>query len=174
MAYDGLAPPYLQLPWLRDYLVTPVLIKTEIRNDYVGDYTAYVFSDGHVETDPVGRPSFKEDAQRQLLGERAVADSPRFLKVARAAEAQGERPALQADNRHASNTRVVAPAFHDSLAGLAAVTSTLTASPAYRAAVIGSVDLGGLVVGARAGKRPEYGGVITTDDLALVPPTGLR
>lgn len=171
---DGLAPPYEQLPWLRDYLVAPVLIKTETRNDYEGEYTAYVFSDGHVETSPPDRPRFKEDAQRRLLADRAVADSPGFLKLARGAEAQGARPALQADNRHASNTRVMAPAFHDTLAGLAAVTATFETSPAYREAVVGSIDLGGLVVGERAGKRPEYGGMIAVDDLAIEPPTGLR
>lgn len=171
---DGLAPPYSQFPWLRDYLVIPTLIKTETRNDYEGDYKAYVYSDGHVETDPPGRPLFKEDAQRRQLAQRAVADAPRFLKTARAAEAQSERPHLQAENRHAANTRVSEPAFHDSLAGLAAVTATFTSSPIYRRAVISQADLGGVVVGPRAGKRPEYGGVIEVDALAMNQPTGLR
>lgn len=171
---DGLAPPYSQVPWSRDYRVTPILVKTETRNDYEGDYKAYVYSDGHVETDPPGRPLFKEDAQRTLLAQHAVADSPRFLKIARAAEAQSERPHLQADNRHASNTRVMAPAFHDSLAGLAAVTATFTASPTYRAAVVSQIDLGGRVVGTRAGKRPEYGGEIAVDQHEMNQPTGLR
>ena len=171
---DGLAPPYSQFPWLRDYLIVPVLVKTETRNDYEGDYKAYLYSDGHIETDPPGRPLFKEDAQRRLLGQRAVADAPRFLKTARASEAQAERPHLQADNRHAANARVMAPAFHDSLAGLSAVTSTFTASPLYRAAVVGQVDLGGVVVGDRADQRPEYGGHIAIDSLEVNQPTGLR
>lgn len=171
---DGLAPPYSQSPWLRDYLIPPVLIKTETRNDYLGAYTAYVYSDNHVETDPPARPRFKEDAQRQLLGQQAVANAPAFLKIARGAESQPARPALQADGRHASNTRVVAPAFADSLAGMSAVTATFTASKVYRQSVVSQIDLGGVVVGGRAGLRPEYGRPITVDSLEIIQPTGLR
>lgn len=171
---DGLAPPYSQFPWLRDYLVIPVLVKTETRNDYEGDYTAYLYSDGHIETAPVGRPLFKEDAQRRQLAQQAVADAPRFLKIARGSEAQSARPHLQADNRHAANTRVGAPAFHDSIAGLSAVTSTFTASSTYRVAVVSQIDLGGIVVGPRAGKRPEYGGLVEIDEVEMNQPTGLR
>ncbi|MFA6132476.1 MAG: hypothetical protein WC869_00515 [Phycisphaerae bacterium] len=171
---DGLAPPYDQFPWLHDYLVDPVLIKTEIRNDYIGQFTAYVYSDNHVETDPPGRPLFKEDAQRQLLGQKAVANAPAFLKIARGAESQPDRPALQADGRHASNTRVMAPAFADSIAGLSAVTATFTSSKTYRESLVSQVDLGGVVVGDRAGTRPEFGGEIQIDELELNQPTGLR
>jgi hypothetical protein len=171
---DGLAPPYGQFPWLRDYHVAPVLIKTEIRNDYIGDYTAYIYSDNHVETDPVGRPKFKEDAQRVLLAQQAVANAPAFLKIARGSEAQPDRPALQADARHASNARVMAPAFHDSLEGLSAVTATFASSLAYRKALVSQVDLGGKVVGDRAGVRPEYGLDLVVDPLAINQPTGMR
>lgn len=174
MTADGLSPPYGQAPWIRDYTVLPVLVQTGIRTDYEGNYKAYVYSDGHVETDPPGRPLFKEDAQRRLLAQKAVADAPAFLKIARAAEAQAARPQLQADNRHAANTRVMAPAFHDSLAGLSAATDTFASSPTYRASVINQIDLGGVVVGDRAGQRPEYGGVITLDELELAQPSGLR
>lgn len=170
----GLTPPHGQIPWVRDYTVPPVVVKTEIRDDYEGSYTAYIYSDGHVETSPAGRPTFKEDAQRKLLAQRAIADAPRFLKIARGSEAQSERPQLQADNRRAANTRVVAPAFHDTLAGQAAVTATLAASPAYRRSLVNSIDLGGKVVGPRAGKRPEYGGDLMVDDNGVNPPTGLR
>jgi hypothetical protein len=171
---DGLAPPYSQFPWLRDYLIPPVLIKTETRNDYIGAYTAYVYSDNHVETDPPARPKFKEDAQRQLLAQQAVANAPKFLKIARAAEAQPDRPALQADGRHAANTRVVSPAFADSLAGLSAVTATFASSATYRQSVVSRIDLGGFVQGDRAGIRPEYGPEITVDTLEINQPTGLR
>jgi len=171
---DGLAPPHGQIPWLRDYLIPPVLIKTEVRNDYLGAYTAYIYSDNHVETDPAGRPKFKEDAQRQLLAQQAISNAPQFLKNARGAESQPERPALQADGRHAANTRAMTPAFADSLAGLSAVTATFTASKTYRQAVVGQIDLGGLVVGDRAGTRPEYGEEPIVDPLEVHQPTGLR
>lgn len=171
---DGLAPPHSQFPWLRDYLIPPVLIKTEVRTDYLGEYTAYVYSDNHVETDPVARPKFKEDAQRQLLAQQAVSNAPAFLKIARGAESQPDRPALQADGRHASNARVMAPAFFDSLAGLSAVTSTFTASATYRQSVVSQIDLGGVVVGINAGQRPEYGRPITIDEHEMFQPTGLR
>ncbi len=171
---DGLAPPYNQSPWVRDYTVPPVLIRTETRNDAVGNYSASIYSDGHVETDPVGRPIYKEDLQRITLAAQAVNNGPGFLKIARNAEAQPERPQLQADGRHASNSRVMCPAFYDTLATTAGLTDTFTASPAYRETLVGSVDLGGMVVGARAGMRPEYGGVLVIDEDEMNDPTGLR
>lgn len=171
---DGLAPPYGQSPWLRDYLVPPVLIRTEVRNDYIGEYTAYVYSDNHVETDPPGRPRFKEDAQRALLAKQAMAGPAAFLKIARGSESTPERPHLQADSRHAANARVISPAFHDSLTGLSSVTELFASSPTFRQAVVSQIDLGGTVVGERAGKRPEYGGDPVVDPLEEIQPTGLR
>lgn len=46
------------------------LISKTTETDYVGTYTRYVYDNGHVETDPVGRPIFREDAQR-LAGQAA-------------------------------------------------------------------------------------------------------
>ncbi len=46
------------------------LISKTIETDYVGTYTRYVYDNGHIETDPVGRPIFREDAQR-LAGQAA-------------------------------------------------------------------------------------------------------
>lgn len=39
--------------------------RTEIRTDELGSYTAYIFDDGHVETDPPGRPLYRVDLQRK-------------------------------------------------------------------------------------------------------------
>ena len=39
------------------------IVKTETKSDYVGTYTAYTYTDGHVETNPVSRPKYKEDVQ---------------------------------------------------------------------------------------------------------------
>jgi hypothetical protein len=46
------------------------LLSKTIETDYLGTYTRYVYDNGHVETDPVGRPVFREDAQR-LAGQAA-------------------------------------------------------------------------------------------------------
>ena len=46
------------------------LLSKTIETDYLGTYTRYVYDNGHVETDPAGRPIFREDAQR-LAGQAA-------------------------------------------------------------------------------------------------------
>ena len=50
----------------------------ETRTDYVGEYRAYIFADGHVETDPPGRPMSKEDMQRKRVLEYARANAGNF------------------------------------------------------------------------------------------------
>lgn len=40
------------------------IVSTTTETDYLGSYVRYVYDNGHVETDPAGRPVFREDAQR--------------------------------------------------------------------------------------------------------------
>ena len=166
--YD-LLPAGYERAHLRDYSVPPVALRTEIRTDASGSYTAIVFDDGHIETDPPGRPLFKEDLRRKALSDAALANGASFL---RAANAAGD--STSADRQAAASGRAIAPGFHDTLAALAELATTFTSTPAMRKFLIGNVDLGGPVQGANAGKQPEYGAGIRVDSTAMLPPTAVR
>jgi|GEM_PF-4412942 len=48
------------------------IVKTEFRTDAAGTYQAFIYDDGHTETDPIGRPKSKEDLQRELRDAEAL------------------------------------------------------------------------------------------------------
>jgi len=58
------------------------MFRTERRVDIVGPYTAYIFPDGHTETDPPGRPLLREDIQRLRRQQRAKVAATRMVASA--------------------------------------------------------------------------------------------
>ena len=99
-------------------------MKSETRTDFVGTYTAYLFADGHVETDPPGRPQSREDAQRERRRQLATADPRRQLQAA------------------APLDRVLQP-FQRTSAALAEIATTVQAVKPARDELLTTVDLGG-------------------------------
>lgn len=152
----GFAPDYGQLPWLTAYTSPPTLVSTETRTDAVGSYTAYVYSDGHIETDPAGRPTYKEDLQRQLASQLAKSNAGQYLQAASTAGVS-QPTRVSFDLQASSGLRAVAPAYCEFLSAASDFASTVGTSPARRAEVLGTVDLGGELTGSNAGQRPEYG-----------------
>lgn len=134
-------------------------LREEIRTDYAGSYTAYLYADGHVETDPPGRPTSREDSQRERLAT-AAGDRAQRLLEAQQAELGVAGVTLPTNIRRASrglaSLRVLTGPYHETLAALGQLAPTLRAPEGQAALLRESIDIGGLVVGDRAGERPEY------------------
>lgn len=134
------------------------MIKTEPRTDYVGSYTAYIYSDGHIETDPPGRPQSREDVQRQRLQEVSR------LKARAMAQAQRTRhgvvasiaPAVTRETGHSIVPRVLLEPFHATLDAIAKLAPTARANTGMLDEASSRFSLGGELVGERAGTREEF------------------
>lgn len=120
-------------------------VRKEIRADYVGEYIAYIYGDGHTETDPPGRPLYQEDVQRQRAKEVARSRARAALAAARLRSQEANDIA-----RENSLSALTAPQFEEFRKSQAAVTrlaGTATASGAAIRHVALNADLGGLLVG---------------------------
>jgi hypothetical protein len=117
-------------------------MKTTTKTDYIGTYTEYLYDDGHIETDPPGRPTSKEDVIRQRKAELYKTRTSRTL----AADLAGG----------ASVLRTTTKTYHETLNVLAEQMTTLSTPPAVRRTIINNVSLGGPLVGPAAGTRQEY------------------
>jgi hypothetical protein len=148
------------------------MIKTEPRTDYAGSYIAYIYSDGHTETDPPGRPMSREDVQRQRLQEVSR------LKAREMAQAQRSRhgvvssiaPAVTRETGHSIVPRVLVQSFHETLDAIAALAPTARTNEGMLAEASGRYALGGELVGDRAGTREEY----TQTKPAVIPGQTIR
>jgi hypothetical protein len=77
-------------------------IKKITKTDFVGPYTEYVYADGHVETEPVGRPQSREDVIRASKQNGSQVDRLRaFRKCAAALGELGETYRSLPDDRAA-------------------------------------------------------------------------
>jgi hypothetical protein len=81
------------------------ILREEIRTDAAGTYTAYVYADGHTETNPPGRPKSREDMQRERAAEAAQADAKTAVSTTRASASQSAP--LQRENAAAAGSRLV-------------------------------------------------------------------
>jgi len=138
--------------------VAETFVRQENRTDFLGAYTAYVYADGHVETDPPGRPVSKEDVQRQRRAAVAREDARRLLAADRAKQGRGGVPLqVQAEQGLAVTLRPMTQQYHETL-NIAMQLAELYRTPSEVAkTLVETIDLGGPVVGPNAGKRPEFG-----------------
>ncbi len=138
------------------------LVSKETRTDIAGTYTAYIYADGHVETDPPGRPLSKEDLQRQRKAQVATDRAKKMIAAERAKfGALGDSIPNQTlrDNLTAVSSKIVLEPFHKFLHAVAQVSDTATVPQTDGGHVdrlLTSVPLGGRVVGDHARQRPEY------------------
>jgi hypothetical protein len=133
------------------------IIKQEFRTDAAGMYIAYVYDDGHTETDPIGRPLSKEDLQRKMRDDEALARAKSTLVNERARVtgrgALGSSPNAQQIAR--AEFDIIAGGlltrdFNDMVRKLSEFAPTATATSAQVDTVVGTVSLGGEVVGGNA------------------------
>lgn len=129
--------------------------RTETRTDVQGSYTVYVYSDGHEETDPAGRPVSLEDLQRKRLAEHATTNALSAVESA-VAGAAGTSDASIRQNRPAATLRALTAPFHVGLELAQMVPRTMGITRAQREDMLSSFDLGGPVVGDNAGAGVEY------------------
>ncbi len=137
--------------------MSTTLFKKETRTDYAGTYTAYIYSDGHIETDPPHRPTSKEDAQRQrrvdAMKKRAIA----ILASERAAKGLSTLPVnVKRENLDTVAGKVLLSNYHDVLHKISEIAPTSTAADGSIQTLRTQVGLGGKVVGKRAGERVPY------------------
>jgi hypothetical protein len=136
-------------------VTTTTLIRSETRTDFIGSYTAYIYSDGHVETEPAGRPIFKEDYQRQ----RAIALSQSDASNSIAAAKIAATTTSQASTRELTGFIATAGIFDDlrqTQTTLATLLTASTASDDDKATLLSQVPAGGDVVGPRAATSPSF------------------
>lgn len=118
------------------------LVRAETRRDFLGEYVAYVYADGHVETDPPHRPVYREDVIRRRAAQIAAKQPDAAVAAQRAAKS--------ASNLESRIERARQMVLLDSLAEFRA---TLTAVQTLVAATIASreellellsnIDIGG-------------------------------
>jgi hypothetical protein len=133
-------------------------IKTTVLTDFVGSYVAYTYADGHVETDPPGRPTSKEDVQRLRKRQAATDNTKSFLAAEQAKNGAGLSVDLVRDGATAAIGRLLDKEYHETVDATSTMLQTVVADSQFRQQVIDNADLGGDIVGDKAGERPEYGG----------------
>lgn len=125
--------------------MSDTLIRTETRTDFLGEYTAYIYSDGHVETDPNDRPVSKEDYQRRRANSLAAADTATAVTSARIANATG-RDHLNRDQAASSATAGLLDEVRKTLKAVGTLIETTAAPVDQVQSLIETVPLGGTLV----------------------------
>jgi hypothetical protein len=125
------------------------LLRTETRTDYLGDYVAYIYSDGHVESDPVDRPVYKEDYLRKRTIELSKKNSREALAAARLARTSAN------NNLNREQTAFVATAgildeFRRTQSVLGLLVDAAVADRLTKEALTDEVDTGGDLIGDRS------------------------
>lgn len=106
------------------------LLREEIRTDAAGNYTAYVYADGHTETNPPGRPLSKEDLQRQRLQAASKADARTAVAAARTTTGSKTTAASRRESAAGAGPRQLMPQFQAFQAALSTMVVTAT-TPAF-------------------------------------------
>lgn len=118
-------------------------IRKETRTDFVGSYTAYIYADGHVETDPINRPQSREDVQRARRGQAAArSQAQRQLEAERSNEGVPSTSVAR-DLALATSSRSLTEPYHAAIEALTNAADTVASQPQQLSAVVGSFDLGG-------------------------------
>lgn len=136
-------------------------IRVETRTDYVGTYTAYIYADGHVETDPANRPQNREDAQRNRRKEYARKYGRRVMEVERTREGVSTVSTPHHVRRESTlgvTARTFNEPFHHTLEAFANVANTLRAPVGSIRSLISTADIGGPLVSEEPYEDPENTG----------------
>jgi hypothetical protein len=104
---------------------SPVVRKRETRTDAAGTYVAYTYADGHIETEPPGRPLYPEDIQRQRRRQAAPVPT------------SGDREAAAQDATAASLVE-----FRSTCSILGTMSTTATAAKPTKDDLLGNIGLG--------------------------------
>lgn len=151
-------------------------LREEIRTDYRGAYTAYLYADGHVETDPPGRPISKEDWQRHRLNQATAEKVARMTTAARtAAGARGiPMPSdIKQAERSVPTLRALTQGFHDTLNAASVLAQTARTPMEMRHSLVASFDLGGPAGGpVEYNEEEAYPGPVNKQ--AATPPAFIR
>lgn len=134
-------------------------IKTVKSTDYTGNYLAYIFADGHIETDPPNRPKFKEDAQRDRKIEVSRDRAQAILAAERSKYGlnDGSLPgSVIRENSDTVTGSVVLRPYLEQLRKLSDTAETFTAAAGLIDSLVTTVPIGGKVVGNNMGLSPEY------------------
>jgi hypothetical protein len=128
-------------------MATTQLVQTQTRQDYVGTYTAYIYADGHVETDPAGRPQSQEDVQRARLLQLAQQNASTALSATKAAQGiNANTPAAIVQQNLAVAPGLIAfPNFESVLHSIETVAASATCFSAEVNSLLYNVPLGGNV-----------------------------
>ena len=139
-------------------------IKTEIRTDYAGTYTAFIYADGHTETEPPGRPLSREDMQRERLKDASKAQAKNVLESRRARLGLSGTPqeVVRDNTPAASNRRLISP-FARTINTMSEVASTFRTPPQQLQTLSQEAGLGGFVEGERQGERMEFARELTRE-----------
>jgi hypothetical protein len=89
-------------------------VSKETRTDFVGTYTAYIYPDGHTETDPPGRPMTREDVQRQRLRQ-ASTDQARKIMAASQVGTSSDTLSTRREKRLTAIPQTLTQEFHDTM-----------------------------------------------------------
>lgn len=124
--------------------------------DIAGSYVAYTFADGHVETDPPGRPLFKEDLQRNR---RIEVSKTRSLAILAAEKTKGSSllpSSILRNNADVVNGSVLIMPYLQQIQKISNIAETSTAAAGQVTSLLQTVPIGGKVIGDNAGAAPEY------------------
>jgi hypothetical protein len=124
---------------------TNTILRVETRTDFLGEYTAYVYSDGHIETSPADRPVYKEDYQRKRAIELSQQNARTAMAAARTARATG-RGHLNREQVGASATAAMLDSMRSTLTILNEVVASSTSNPSALNVLVTTVDIGGALV----------------------------
>lgn len=133
-------------------------VSKEERTDYLGSYFAYIYADGHVETDPPGRPVTKEDAQRLRLRDASRSRAQRLVEAQRSRySAYGDTPAdVVRENALSTNVQGMLGAYEETLKTFATLAETTRGNAGQAEQLVENYDLGGKLLGA-TDRDPAYG-----------------
>jgi len=130
------------------------LIRIETRTDFLGEYTAYVYGDGHVETEPSDRPVTKEDYQRRRAADLSQKNAREALASARIARSTS-RANLNRDQAASAATAGLFDEMRKTLSAINLMAQTTGAPSSDTDTVINTVSVGGQIVGPRATVKPD-------------------
>ena len=122
-----------------------ILIRSETRTDFLGEYIAYVYGDGHIETEPAGRPVTKEDFQRRRAVDLSQRSAREALASARIARSTG-RANLNREQAGAAATASVFDEMRKTLSTISVLVSSTVATPAAALGLTLTADVGGTLV----------------------------
>ena len=131
-------------------MTLPTVVKTQTLSDAAGLYTAYTYSDGHVQTSPPNRPVSKEDLQRQVRDQLAQAnataaltnDRSRFTKTTAQLAAPNAQQIARAEFDVVAGGLVTAP-LSNAINNFSKFSGSATSTESHETQLISTVPLGG-------------------------------